>query len=276
MSAEATVWAWGQYELTPAEKVTLLAIADQADMSGLYGGGWTKLEEMTGAAYTTVSRHVKKFEDADLCERREVDRTWYIRLALREQEPSRDASDASRSASSPPRAQQDSETKQRKEAPPRGRRRRLSLPDIPLGIEIPDEIQKDAEQFLWAKRKVGGKIVTPEEMLIAAAAMSEFNRQADSHQGLASALTSIIGRVRDRPSWDAEKHVRLVQSAFRIRWWDRRPARGSGRLTPAVIYGNERCFENVALDAADEKAGKQQKIEQRRGRFRRTRSVEED
>lgn len=275
MSAEATVWAWEeQKEIPPNEGILLLALADNATDDGLYIGGHEMLQEKMGVSYTTVSRLLGKLEERKLF----VRRPQYSESGGREK-------DAIRLAMKPcdegglhrgsTRTRQEFGTEERKEDPPRGTRRRLSLPDIPLGIEIPDEIQKDAEQFLWAKRKVGGKVITPEEMLVAAAALAEFNRQAETHQGLASVLTSIIGRVRDRPSWDAEKHVRLVQSAFRIRWWERNGRRG-GRLTPAVIYGNERCFENVALDAVDEAAGKGKKIEQRRGRFQRTRSVEED
>lgn len=268
MSAKATGWAWSVDGLSPAEKITLLAIADQADADGTYASGMSLLSMMTGAAYTTVSRHLAKFEERGLLSRA----TREIRLKMSRATRGSD----SRHASEPRVRASGSGEKERKEDHPRGRTvRDAILPKLPLGVDIPDDMFQDAVAFLKAKRKVGGKIITPEEMLIAAAAMAEFNRQAETHQGLASSLTPIIGRIRDRPSWDAEKHVRLVQSAFRIRWWERNGRRG-GRLTPAVIYGNERCFENVAMDAADEKAGKPKEIEKRRGRFRRTRSVEED
>lgn len=138
---------------------------------------------------------------------------------------------------------------------------------------------QDAQEFLAQKRKVGGKVVTPEEMLRAAAAMAEFNRQAGTDQGLASSLEQIVGRLRDRPSWDAEKVVRLVQSAFVVRWWERpgdprRPP--PRRLTPAPIFGNARCFEMVVQDAADLAAGKTEVVEERRGRFDRAGAVTRD
>lgn len=136
------------------------------------------------------------------------------------------------------------------------------------------EMIRDAEELLLAKTKVGTRIVTGAEMVIAAAAVTEFNRQQDARHGLAAYLTPIVGRIRERPTWGVDAHVRLVQSAWRIRWWERN---GRGRrATPKVIYGNTACFENVVQDAADEKVGKMNEVEKRRGRFERTRSVEED
>lgn len=118
---------------------------------------------------------------------------------------------------------------------------------------VPDEMRSDALELLRAKRKVDRHLVSERELGIAAAALSEFNRQADSDYGLGAHLTSIVMRIRERPSWDAAKHVRLVASAWRIRWWERS---GNGRRpSPNVIYG-ERSFENVVQDAMDEAAGK--------------------
>lgn len=123
------------------------------------------------------------------------------------------------------------------------------------GAEIlPDEICQDAEALLRRKAKVNGQIVTHDEMMIAAAALAEFNRQMESDFGLGAHLTPVVMRIRERPSWNTSKHVRLVQSAWRVKWWERRG--GGRRPTPAVIYGNPKVFEQVAQDAAAEAAGR--------------------
>jgi hypothetical protein len=120
---------------------------------------------------------------------------------------------------------------------------------------IDAEMLRDVEGLLKAKTKVAGRVVTEAEMRVAAAALSEYNRQAGSDFGLGANLTGIVGRIRERPSWDAAKHRRLVRSAWRIRWWEKRNG-GARRPTPQVIYGNARVFEQVAQDAADELAGR--------------------
>lgn len=133
--------------------------------------------------------------------------------------------------------------------------------------DVPAEFVEDGVELLRRKTKVDGRIVTPPEMARAAAALAEFNRQADSGLGLGPNLRNVVMRIRERPSWDAAKHVRLVQSAFRIKWWERQGRRRGGRLTPAVIYGNERVFEAVSEDAKDEAKGNTAKVEERRGKF---------
>jgi hypothetical protein len=119
---------------------------------------------------------------------------------------------------------------------------------------VADDISQDAVELLKAKTKVGGKMVTQQEMGVAAAALDEINSSADRSFSLGPHLTAIVGRVREHPSWDAAKHRRLVQSAFRFRWWERNGKQR--RLTPAVIYGNERVFENCVQDAHDEASGR--------------------
>lgn len=123
--------------------------------------------------------------------------------------------------------------------------------------EFSDELAADAQALLRAKRKVDGAVVTEAEMAVATAALTEFNAQAGSDFGLGANLTCIVMRARERPSWDPAKHRRLVQSAFRLRWWER--SRRGGRPTPQVIYGNAKVFEQVVQDAADEAAGREVK-----------------
>jgi hypothetical protein len=105
-----------------------------------------------------------------------------------------------------------------------------------------------------ARPKVNSATVTPEEMAKAAAAISAFNRSGGTDFGLGAHLTPLVMRIRERPSWDAGKFVRLVESAWRLKWWERRGK--GGRATPAVVFGNPQVFEQVAQDAADEAAGK--------------------
>jgi hypothetical protein len=135
----------------------------------------------------------------------------------------------------------------------------LSRSDPPISISI-DEVPvpalmvQDAGEQLRRKVKVDGRLVTPREMSLVAVVMAEFNRQSGSDYGIGAHVKPIVGRIRERPSYDAGAHVRLVQSAWRLRWWERN---GRGRRpTPAVIYGNAGVFEQVVQDAVDEKAGK--------------------
>lgn len=125
----------------------------------------------------------------------------------------------------------------------------MSFPEF-----VSDQVAADARELLGQRRRVDRRLVSVEEMVKAAAAISEFNRQSGSEFGLGAHLTPIVMRIRDRPGYDAEAHVRLVQSAWRIQWW-RRSAR-KGRVAPNVLYGSTGCFENVVQDAVDEKAGR--------------------
>lgn len=135
------------------------------------------------------------------------------------------------------------------------------------GVE--PSIAADAQTFLKAKRREHGRIVTEPEMLCAAHALTAWNRNMGSEFGLGSQLQRIVGQVRDHPSWPPDKYVRLVDSAWRLKWWENS---GRGRRpTPAVVFGNANVFEQVALDAAAEAAGKAPAdTPERRSRFART------
>lgn len=125
---------------------------------------------------------------------------------------------------------------------------------VPDDIDIPEDLLADAAELARRKTKVDGKIVQPAEMVIAAAAVAEVNRQAGSDFGLGAHLRAIVMRARERPSYDAAAHVRLVQSAWRVKWWEKRGK--GGRPTPAVVYGHAGVFEQVVQDAVDEKHGR--------------------
>lgn len=117
------------------------------------------------------------------------------------------------------------------------------------------ELDVDAAELLKGKQKVGSKIVTEQEMAVAVAALRAFNLAAGSNFGIGTQLTKIVGRIRERPSWTAAVHERLVASAFRLKWWER-SGRSPRRPTPSVIYGNADVFEQVIQDAKDEHEGK--------------------
>lgn len=140
----------------------------------------------------------------------------------------------------------------------------------------------DAMELLGQKRKVDKKLVTTRELALAAVCLITFNREfewkdpqtgevsKESDYGLGANLTEIVMRVRDRPSWDADAWVRLVQSAWRIRWWEKRA--GARRPTPSVIW-SPKSFEQVVQDAIAE--SKSKKGTQKGGR-RFTRSVKDE
>lgn len=133
--------------------------------------------------------------------------------------------------------------------------------------DVSAELLADARELLRRKSKVGGRLVTVAEMACAAAAVAEINRQSGSEFGIGAHLPAIVGRVRERPSYDPAAHTRLVQSAWRLKWWERS---GAGRRpTPAVIYGNARVFEQVVQDAVDERKGTTRETTEPEKRFTR-------
>jgi hypothetical protein len=147
-----------------------------------------------------------------------------------------------------------------------------AYPYIPEPDTIPAddprrEVAADAMDLLAQKRKVNGRLVTPRELALAAAGLITFNRDFEfegvkgSDYGLGANLTEIVMRVRDRPSWDAATWVRLVESAWRLRWWEKRA--GTRRPTPSVIW-SPKAFEQVVQDATAEKQQNQSKPAGRR------------
>ena len=119
--------------------------------------------------------------------------------------------------------------------------------------------------------KVDGRKVTADEMSKAVDALDEFNAQADKSLSLGPHLTPIVGRVREVPAMTGGEHRKLVQSAFRIKWWEKGKAGSKRPLTPAVIYGSSKCFANIMSDQEEESQGTT-----RRGRFDRRSPVEGD
>lgn len=254
MSHQALSWAWGQ-DLPGNEKFVLVALADASNAEGLCIYGQRKVAEMVGTSDRSVRENMRRLEERGLLSRSQRRRENGSRtsdetqLALGQQ--------AEESSGNQPEAERASQRKPASglvpcEVPKASSSSSAGTLDLDDGVPV--EMRADAAGQLATKAKVAGRLVTAVEMGIAVAALAEYNRQAGADYGIGGQLVAIVGRIRERPSYDAGAHVRLVQSAWRIKWWERN---GRGRRpTPAVIYGNAGVFEQVVQDATDERAGK--------------------
>lgn len=271
MSVRATVWAWEQDAQANALLV-LLAYADEADDSGTYrAGSQEEIMLKTGLSERAVRDNAQKLEDAIVLKRHPryeagrrvpdivklaVDGTVLLPAEIAagedgEKPPAKSAGGKVQAKShrqNLPGSSSSTPTSEKSEG--RGRARR----NLPLVGDVPDSMLADAQTLLDRKTRVGSQLVTPEEMALAVAALAEFNRLAEYDFGLGAHLRALVGRVRERPSFGAAEYTRLTQSAWRMRWWEKRG--NSRRPTPAVIYGNTQVFEQVIADAADEKNGR--------------------
>ncbi|MCA1571240.1 MAG: helix-turn-helix domain-containing protein [Chloroflexi bacterium] len=273
MSSQALSWAWEQ-DLPASEKLVLLALAECALPSGLIRSGPAaqgELAALTGAKPRTVRGNLPKLEERKLLRRfayyehgNRCPDVMMLAVNGTLDLPADIASGRSGRVVQSSTAPIGVETNAGEES----RARTESLFD---DGDLPPEMVRDAQELLRQKKKVDRRIVTENEMMVAAHALAEFNRQLDSDYGLGSQVTTIVMRIRDRPSWGAAKHVRLVQSAFRLKWWEQRGSRR--RPTPAVIYG-ERAFDQVVQDATEEARGK--KPAERSGRFTRRKALERE
>ena len=136
-------------------------------------------------------------------------------------------------------------------------------PDVPRdallggangGVPVDPDLLEDARVFLKGRKTAGGRLVSQEEMHLAAAVLTSYRRASGRRPSLGPWLSKIIARRRDYPSFTEADFVRVVESAWRLRWWERRGRRDQPP-TPAVIFGNERCFERIVADAELEQAG---------------------
>lgn len=275
MSAVASAWAWGQ-DLPAGEKLVLLAYADQARDDGAVQIPKVDVSRMTGAAASTVRSNVARLEDRGLVRRHEQRDGGQrvpdvVKLAV-------DGSvelppDMGGGGGLPPESGA-GKSKARSQTGGSARIEQTLLPSSTSGKAstagseeeegarigrdewqgVPTQMVQDSVLLLARKRKVGGLVVLREEMAKAAVVLAEFNRQSGMDYGLGAQLTPIVERIRERPNYDADALVRLVQSAWRIQWWKRA---GTRRPSPQVIFGNSRVFEEVIQDATDEKNGRQ-------------------
>ncbi|MGH2938286.1 MAG: hypothetical protein ACRDPE_09230 [Solirubrobacterales bacterium] len=269
MSAKATVAVFDHGEGSDAEWRMLAVLADAATDRGVVVG--VSMEELAARMRKTTrgAGQVKRrlIESGQLIVLEEGggrgrSAVYWLKLPglagpekPRDGEPGKDAETPNDSVGQPAGGSNTGTTTTSSSSPARGR----SLAEELRDADVPDEMRADAESFLHEKKKVGGKQVTPAEMAIAAAAVATWNREFEwegrkgASIGLGSALTAIVMRVREHPTWDAAKHVRLVESAWRFRWWEQSDRKR--RPTPNVIW-SEKSFPEVVQDAAEEAAGK--------------------
>lgn len=265
MSAEATAAVLQHHEGTDAEWRMLAVLANEANAAGVISGvGMAEIAERVGkrenGAGQVKGRLIEKgwLVVLDSGGGRGRTATYQIQLPGLPKPPEENPSKADQTppdgggSDAPP-------SNTRTTTTPSSSSRQGSFAEELRDLEIPAEMHADGEAFLREKKKVGSKIVTPAEMAIAAAALATFNRDFEwedrqgSEFGLGSALTSIVMRVREHPTWDAAKHIRLVESAWRFRWWERTEKKR--RPTPNVIWG-VKAFPEVVQDAKEEAAGK--------------------
>lgn len=273
MSAAALVWAW-QTSFSTSAKIVLLACADQAAEQGDLQVPQTQIAEMTGLSERAVRQNLARLEEAGALRRypqtqfgqRVADvivlavggvtdlpayRAGGVRL------PAYRAGGKPMVVGSPP-ADPATGTICRSLHPltdSKGVDGRRARHELPVDLDAPVALLADAQELLAGRVKVGSRVVDVAEMTRAVVALAEFNRHAGYDYGLSAHLTRVVSRVRERPSFEREHFVRLVASAWRVRWWERR---GNGRRpTPAVIFGNADVFDAVVQDAIDERAGRE-------------------
>lgn len=280
MSAAATAWAWGQ-DPGPTPKLVLLAYADVARDDGAVQIPLRSVALGTGLSDRSVRDNLARLEGDGVLRRYErvedgAQVASIIVLAVDDSTDlpadfagggipkgftGRQSGSSAGDSGGPASAAGEGGSSRRplhlqptSKSDSGGRRRpRQQMPAPPA--DTPDGLVADAEELLNRRHKVAATVVSVEEMAIALAALAEFNRQAGYDYGLAAHLTGIVGRIRERPSFGAAEHVRLVESAWRLKWWTKRGG-GMRRATPSVIYGNASVFDQVIADATDEKNGR--------------------
>lgn len=282
MSHEATSWAFAQRDLTTGAKFLLVAVANHANKFGVAFPGHKSLAEDCACSRKAIGANMARLEEAGLVKRvgrrrENGSRTsdWVI-LAPRvpDRKPMLDAPTDEFPADVAVLAKRWEETSGDDSlgndpggghVTSRGGPEPSEEPEdgSSASARVPAEMAEDAAALLKAKAKVDGRVVTKAEMERAVAALAEFNKQLGSGYGIGTNLTPLVMRIRERPSWKAERFVSLVQSAFRVKWWEA-PGRDARRPTPAVIFGNSRVFEAVTEDASREGRGEDTKTAQKR------------
>lgn len=268
MSAEATIAVINHATGTDAEKWTLGVLANYAGFDGLVSMSIGEIAERTGKserAAAQVLRGLKKSGQLIVIEpgsgRGHKSIYWLNLPGFKtppkklqelvmdddERGPNGGPDDAPPHPGSKPEKKKSSSSKE------------AVFVEALRDADVSGEMMADARALLRKGKKVGGQLVTPEELACATAGLAAFNAlyEWDGRNGggfgIGAAVTSIVQRARERPSWDPATHVRLVESAWRLRWWEKSDQ--PRRPTPNVIWG-PKAFEQVVQDAEDEKAGR--------------------
>lgn len=271
MSAEATIAVFNHAQGSDVQKWTLGVLANSASHDGVIAIGRAELANRLGKTEKAAGQILGKLRESgqlmlleDGGGRGRTNVYWLNLPGIAEPELRRladlqDGKNPQKNGTedpppSPPPAPGSNQGEKKTSSSEREAAFRAALRDV----DASDEMVGDAATFIREGQKVASRQVTPEEMAVAVAALAAFNREFEwdgrkgASFGIGSALTPIVQRAREHPSWDPATHVRLVESAWRIRWWEKqdRPR----RPTPNVIW-SPKAFGQVVQDASEEKAG---------------------
>lgn len=102
-----------------------------------------------------------------------------------------------------------------------------------------------------SKKTVNRKVVTDEELALAAVVVGLFNSSAGTALSVDAHLTPIVGRIRERPDYGEPQHRAIIEAVFAgDHWW-------TGAPTPKIIYGNASIFEqSIELARQEQKKKK--------------------
>lgn len=121
------------------------------------------------------------------------------------------------------------------------------------GLTSTSSKKSSKNQKSESKKTVGRKIVTDDELTLAAAVVLQFNSSAGTALSVDAHLTPIVGRIRERPDYTEAHHRKIIEAVFAgDHWW-------TGPPTPKIIYGNAGIFEqSIELAKARAKQGQRE------------------
>lgn len=112
----------------------------------------------------------------------------------------------------------------------------LNLTEVPSQSQSQSKSPEKVQPVARPRARVAGEPVTDEELELATRILEAFNETAGSGYELATWLTPIVGRIREKPDYTAAQHAAIIRANFKNPWWQDRPS-------PKVIYGNAAAFE---------------------------------
>lgn len=184
MSGEVVGWAFKRPDLSPTQKLVLVAIADNAQDDGMAFPGKKLLVRKTGLGQSTVYRALDELEEKGCLSKGEDDRgveCYWLSVPEREENSQSGKSNS-----------QSGKTL----------------------IEEPS-VEPSKKQ-----RRVNKKLVSDSELSLAAAVVQLFNSSAGTELSVDAHLTPIVGRIRERPAYTEEHHRRIIEAVFAgEHWW---------------------------------------------------------
>lgn len=119
------------------------------------------------------------------------------------------------------------------------------------------------------KKTVNRKVVTENELTLAAAVVSQFNSSAGTALSVDAHLTPIVCRIREKPDYTVDHHRKIIAAVFAgDHWW-------TGPPTLKVIYGNPAIFEQ-SIELARARREKEKRAEDPNAERERVRREFED